>query len=88
MRVEGLKMGLNLRWELVETVGGVKIRVLGIRREGLRVFEKKLREKEETAIFQKFLFGSSETSSSCAINCPHLHFHHNSSRPHHSLKFR
>jgi hypothetical protein len=48
-RVEGLKMGLNLRWELGEIVGGVKIRVL--EREGLWVFEKKLREKEETAIF-------------------------------------
>jgi hypothetical protein len=48
VRVEGLKMGLSLRWELGEIVGGLKIRVL--EREGLRVFEKKLREKEETAI--------------------------------------
>jgi len=49
VRVEGLKMGLSLRWELGEIVGGLKIRVL--EREGLRVFEKKLREKEETVWF-------------------------------------
>lgn len=29
VRVEGLKMGLNLRWGLDEIVGGVKMRVLG-----------------------------------------------------------
>lgn len=73
VRVEGLKMGLNLRWELGEIVGGVKIRVL--EREGLRVFEKKVREKEETAIFQKF---SVWFSGNFLLLCyrPHLYFHH------------
>lgn len=49
MRVEGLKMGLNLRQEL--GVGEVETSVLG--RKGLGILETKFRQTEETAIFSK-----------------------------------
>ncbi len=87
MRVEGLKMGLSLRWELGEIVGGLKIRVL--EREGLRVFEKKLREKEETAIIflenKICLVLGKLPSLVLAPTTPT--FPSRSQCPHHSLKF-
>lgn len=54
MRVEGLKIELNLRQGLGEAVRELKLRVLG--RQILGVLENKVREKEETAISRNLLF--------------------------------
>lgn len=47
-RVEGLKMGLNLRWGLGEIAGGVRIVAFG--NVGFGILESEVREKQEIAI--------------------------------------
>jgi len=47
-RVEGLKMGLNLRWGLGEMAGGVRIEALV--NVGFGILENDVREKQEIAI--------------------------------------
>jgi hypothetical protein len=85
VRVEGLKMGLNLRRELGEIVGGVKIRVL--EREGLRVFEKKLREKELPFFFKKKICLVLGKLPSLVLSPTTPTFPSRSQCPHHSLRF-